>query len=170
MKRRRSRVWIPMVLAAAYLSLGWLIYQQLISDPDTGALAGGEPGPVPVREVLPPQPEFTMVAIEDFEGVLARPLFSPSRRPPPEEQPELPVTRQEFDYTLKGVLIDIDARIALLDHKGGGGIVRQAEGTEIDGWLVEEVEADYVVVVRGDDERLLELFFHSESSRNARNR
>ena len=165
MRRRRPRYWLPTSFVVAYLALGWLIYQQLTGAPNPEALARIQPDQVPALEELPPELQFTMAAIEDFESVLERPLFSPSRRPA--EEGAAPNVEQEFDYTLKGVLIDIEARIALLYHKGGAGTVRQAEGTMIDGWLLKEVEADFIVVERNGEEEIVELLFQSQPSRNA---
>ncbi len=165
MRRRQPRLWLPTTFVVAYLALGWLIYQQLTADSNTEALARIQPEQVPALEELPPELQFTMAAIEDFDSVLERPLFSPSRRPAVEVA--APAVDQEFDYTLKGVLIDTEARIALLYHKGGAGTVRQAEGTKIDGWLLKEVEGDFIVVERNGEERIVELIFQSQPSRNA---
>ncbi len=167
MSRRRPRLWLPTSFVVAYLALGWLIYQQLTGAPKTEALARIQPEQVPALEELPPELQFAMAAIEDFESVLERPLFSPSRRPAPAEDVAASALDQEFDYTLKGVLIDIDARIALLYHKGGAGMVRQAEGTKIDGWLLKEVEGDFIVVERNGEEEIVELLFQTQPSRNA---
>ncbi len=165
MSRRRPRLWLPTSFVVAYIALGWLIYQQLTGAPNTEALARIQLEQVPALKELPPELQFTLAAIEDFDSVLERPLFSPSRRPA--EEGAAPAVDQEFDYTLKGVLIDIDARIALLYHKGGAGMVRQAEGTKIDGWLLKEVEGDFIVVERNGEERIVELIFQSPPSRNA---
>ncbi len=167
MSRRRPRLWLPTSFVVAYLALGWLIYQQLTGAPKTEALARIQPEQVPALEELPPELQFAMAAIEDFESVLERPLFSPSRRPAPAEDVAASALDQEFDYTLKGVLIDNETRIALLYHKGGAGIARQAEGTKIDGWLLKEVGADFIVVERNGEEEIVELLFQTPPSRNA---
>ncbi len=166
MSRRRPRLWLPTSFVLAYLALGWLVYQHLTAPPNTEALARIQPEQVPGLEELPPELQFAMAAIEDFESVLERPLFSPSRRPAPIEEGAATAVDQDFDYTLKGVLIDNEARIALLYHKGGAGTVRQAEGTKIDGWLLKEVEGDFIVVERNGEERIVELIFQSPPSRN----
>ncbi len=167
MSRRRPRLWLPTSFVVAYIALGWLIYQQLTGAPNTEALARIQLEQVPALKELPPELQFTLAAIEDFDSVLERPLFSPSRRPLPTEEGAAPAVDQDFDYTLKGVLIDNEARIALLYHKGGAGTVRQAEGTKIDGWLLKEVEADFIVVERNGEEEIVELIFQSQPSRNA---
>jgi hypothetical protein len=167
MSRRRPRLWLPTSFVVAYLALGWLIYQQLTGAPNTEALARIQPEKIPALNELPPELQFTMAAIGDFDSVLERPLFSPSRRPAPVEEGAAPAGGEEFDYVLKGVLIDIEARIALLSHKGGAGTVRLAEGTKIDGWLLKEVEGDFIVVERNGEERIVELIFQSPPPRNA---
>jgi len=165
MRRRRPHLILPTSFVVAYLALGWLIYHQLTGSPNTEALARGEPAATLSLDELPPELRFTLAAIQDFDSVLERPLFSPSRRPPAVEGGAEPATIRDFDYALKGVLIDNDARIALFRKNDGSSVVRQAEGTSLDGWLLKEVEPDFVVLERDGEEQVVELLFRSSPAR-----
>ncbi len=161
MRRRRPRLILPTAFVVAYLALGWLIYHQLTGSPNTEAQARAEPATAPSLDELPPELQFTMAAIQDFDSVLERPLFSPTRRPPPVEGGAEPATIRDFDYALTGVMIDDDARIALFRKTDGSGVVRQAEGTSIEGWLLKDVQSDFVVLERDGEEQVVELLFRS---------
>lgn len=167
MRRRRPRLFLPTSFVVAYLALGWLIYHQLTGSPNTEALARGEPAATLSLDELPPELRFTMAAIEDFDSILERPLFSPSRRAPVVADDAGPAANADFGYDLTGVLIDDDARIALFRRNDGSGDVRQAEGTTIDGWLLKEVAPDFVVLERDGEEHVVELAFQSPPTRKA---
>ncbi len=71
MRRRQPRLWLPTTFVVAYLALGWLIYQQLTGAPNTEALARIQLEQVPALKELPPELQFTLAAIEDFDSVSA---------------------------------------------------------------------------------------------------
>lgn len=158
MRRRRTRLWLPGTLLLLCLGLAGLVYQKLAVSPNPGALAGASAGPEVVLGELPAEPRFTPAAIESYDAVLERPLFSPTRRPPEEEAVALPVL-SDFDYVLKGVLIDDSARIALLRRYSDDRVIHLKEGDALDGWRLKVVAADYVVVERDGREEVLELSF-----------
>jgi type II secretory pathway component PulC len=102
-----------------------------------------------------------MTAIDNYQAVLERPLFSPNRRPPPEDS-MITLVSQDFDFGLKGVIIDDDVRTALFRRQADGQIVRLTEGDEIEGWTLLEVELDFVVMERDGHEEVLELAFDAQ--------
>ncbi len=159
MRRRRRKLWLPGALLLLCLGLAWLVYQQLAASTNQGALARAPAGPELDLGDLPAAPEFVLDSIERYDAVLERPLFSPTRRPPEEEVVAAVPTRMEFDYVLKGVLIDGDSRIALLRDYSGDRVLHLREGESLDGWRLKSVAADHVVVERGDREEALELSF-----------
>jgi type II secretory pathway component PulC len=109
---------------------------------------------------LPLAPQFAMTAIENYQAVLERPLFSPNRRPP---LGMITLVRNKFDFDLKGVVIDDNVRTALLRRQGDGQIVLVTRGEEIEGWTLLEVELDFVVIERDGHEEVLELAFDAQS-------
>lgn len=157
---RRPKPSLPASLLLTCLALGWLIYQQLAIAPNTEAVARNSVSATPDLPDLPPELHFTMGEREEFDAVLKRPLFSPSRRPAIPEA----VASQEFDFILKGVLIDNEAQIALLRRSRDGQMIRLREGEEINRWALKKVELDYVILERGGREVLLEMVFDLQRS------
>jgi hypothetical protein len=83
-----------------------------------------------------PQPDRSMPAI------LARPLFSPTRRPPPR------TGAQAFDLSdkrLAGIVIAPTGRIAIFAGAGAKPLVLSIGGS-LNGWEIESIKADEVVL------------------------
>lgn len=84
----------------------------------------------------------------DFEAIVRRPLFSPTRKPSPlpEAAPQPIPARQEppptpLVATLIGIVISPDVRSAVLRMSDGKNITI-AEGESVDGWKLSEVMPD----------------------------
>ena len=91
--------------------------------------------------------------------ILARPLFTPGRHPPeaqadaaPEEAEKKP---PELQSRLAGVMIRPDESEALF-ARDGEKPVAVGEGDEIDGWTVDTIEADRVVLTSDFGEKILQ--------------
>jgi hypothetical protein len=85
----------------------------------------------------------TALPLERYHEVLARPLFSPSRRAAaaeaePMQATELPV--------LQGVVLARDKRIALLAVGNPSSVRRVKEGQDIGQWHIEKILADHVAL------------------------
>ena len=98
---------------------------------------------------------LTMKLLEDFSEIARRPLFIPSRRPlPPDTEPPRPGPRkaERHRFTLKGVVIVADERMAVLviQRRRSRTVLRVVEGQQIDGWLVEAILPDRVVLQQGE--------------------
>ena len=132
MRMRRANLWLPTSLLLICLALVVLIYQQLTMAPNSEAFTRSSTERTVDLPDLPLAPQFAMTAIENYQAVLERPLFSPNRRPPPEDSMTTLVSK-EFDFDLKGVVIDDDVRTALLRRRADGKIVRLTNGDEIEG-------------------------------------
>jgi hypothetical protein len=135
--------------------------------------------PIDVSPVTPPAGTFSppdasgtdevpsaVVQLGDLSEMVARPLFSPTRRAPApqvETQPAAPTP----------VTAVSDARsLRLIGTMGEGGdasrraLIRPADrpaawfeiGGEIDGWRVEKIGESSVVIVRGGDREELSLY------------
>ena len=168
MARRRSGVWAPTLLVATGILLGWVIYRQLAAAPANQPLEG--PAAVQVATVpdLPPQPEFSMPPLVTFEGVLERPIFSPTRTPPSAEAPVVSSGGGEVTFRLKGIIINADQRIALIRPREGEKNVRLPEGGRIGGWTVVTIEPGRVTFARGEAETVLEPTFDPPSRKKTR--
>ena len=105
-----------------------------------------------------------------YQAITQRPLFAPSRRPnepvsvvapatttrPVQPQPA-PIARQPENLRLTGVFGQDAAKSALIDDSNGHAIWVQVE-TQIDGWTVTDIGADWILLSDGDATFRLELF------------
>jgi len=95
-----------------------------------------------------------------YPEMAARPLFVPLRRPAP---PADPVAQSNFkpgQYTLSGVIIAGDTRIAMLREKGNNSIHRVEKGQEVvsgTGLKVAEITPESVTLAQGKDQEVLPL-------------
>jgi type II secretory pathway component PulC len=156
---RRANLWLPTSLLLICLALVVLIYQQLTMAPNSEAFARSSTQRTVDLPDLPLAPQFAMTAIENYQAVLERPLFSPNRRPP---LGMINLVSNEFDFDLKGVVIDDNVRTALLRRQADGQIVRLTKGDGIEGWTLLEVELDFVVIERDGHEEVLEPVFDAQ--------
>jgi hypothetical protein len=91
-----------------------------------------------------------------FAGIVERPLFAPTRLPPPQSPPVAPivetklppVTTPTLPAVLVGVLISPDGRFAVL-HWPDGKSTTVAEGAAVEGWLLKQVMPDRALFISG---------------------
>jgi hypothetical protein len=98
---------------------------------------------------------FQLAPAEDFEDILARPLFNRSRRPNlAQENPQGGGGGSEeaaaAQISLNGVVLAGGKRIALLRLDGDPKVMHVAEGQQAGGWLIEAIRPDRVILRRGD--------------------
>ncbi len=98
--------------------------------------------------------------VEQFHSVKDRPLFFEGRRPPAEYVPDAPKAKPSKPVgkirppraTLSGVVKVGDNTYVML--KGVGkqkGLVRTRVGEDVDGWKVESIQDDRVVLKNGEE-------------------
>ncbi len=92
-----------------------------------------------------------------YPEMTARPLFVPLRRPAPPAEPVQQANLKRGLYTLQGVTIAGDTRIALLREKSTGHIVRAEKGKDLNGMKVAEVTPESVVLSVGTDQEVIPL-------------
>lgn len=105
--------------------------------PSSGVTKTGAPGS---PEPYLPRP------LESYGGIAERPLFSPSRRPSPSGAAA--AGRSGHDsLMLAGVILSTSRRLAMLESKrANGAVVVVREGQIVEGWSVESIAADRVVI------------------------
>lgn len=139
----------PLLLLLCLVLAGLVAAQLLLPEknlPTGSTTANAAASPVTANL----RPGFSMRPLDAFSEVIERPLFRPDRRPAP-----VVVDAAKADgtsrqgYALLGVVIDDDMRMALLRPKGAKRTLRILEGQQIDGWTVEDVRPDRVVMRRG---------------------
>ena len=97
--------------------------------------------------------------IDKFSEIISRPLFAPSRRPPPpktESNPALEVSKPE-SFDLIGVIISADERMALLQTLGTGEVMRAVEGETVGGWKVQAINPTEVELKRGNASDVIKI-------------
>jgi hypothetical protein len=126
------------ILVAAMLLAGLAVWPWIepVSAPalSAGATDGG--ARAPALTVLPP--------LSTFAAVSERPLFSPSRRPPPDAQPPVSDGGGIGRYRLLGLVTAGETRRALVAE--GNRRFEIAEGAVLGGWHVGRIEQDRVVL------------------------
>jgi type II secretory pathway component PulC len=97
---------------------------------------------------------FQLAPAEDFEEILARPLFNRSRRPDlAQENPQGAGGSEEAaasQISLNGIVLAGGKRTALLRLDGDAKVMHVAEGQRAGGWLIEAIRPDRVILRRGD--------------------
>ena len=138
----------PLALAAGCVALAGIIYVELDApDIEPPAKAAVTVAQEPEKRSAE-SPSFVMPPLRNFAGVLSRPLFSETRRPP--RQPTGPADARDANFTLVGTILSAQERHALVEHGQPPHIERVKEGQEIDGWTVEQILPDRIVFGRGD--------------------
>jgi len=120
--------------------------------------------PTPYQPTVPPI-EYTSSPFEAFSEISKRPLFTRSRRPfaPPMQ----PTRIESFDLLLVGVLITKRQQWALLQpvqsedtfEEDGAyhRLTKAHQGQIVNGWLLQNIEENRVIVRKGDLVRILQL-------------
>lgn len=143
-------------LSLALLALAMLLAVQLERALDRAAPDGAAPL-LAAAKALPPPPGLATPPLEHYGAMVARPLFSASRRPVTRKQPLVAHSQTSPpDARLVGVLLTEEMRMALLTE-GGKPPRRLAVGQEVDGWTIAAIEPRRVLLRQGglDHELLL---------------
>ncbi len=116
------------------------------------------PADAPAAEAFAPAFPDAEITAKTYESLNDRPLFIPSRRsvlrPADQSQTETS-TEAPPDMVLVGTLIGNGRRIAMIRQASDTGIATVPEGESFNGWLVETVREDAIILVSGSEKRLL---------------
>lgn len=124
------------------------------------------PLPLPEASAPPPSPSAdplvlpTVPPLDDLSATLARPLFSPTRRPLPEgvaEPPPGTAAAVLNRYRLQGVVIDGSRRRVLLVPAPGGKTLSVGEGDSVDGWTIDRIAPERLTLRSGERVETVEL-------------
>lgn len=112
--------------------------------------------PQPLQPVLPAAELFAPLPLAEFIEITARPLFSPSRRPPPPEiadaTPEAPAANpaaapETNQFMVIGIVIAPDEKVALLKQlRKNNEIVHVKEGETLSEWTVAQISPESVTM------------------------
>lgn len=166
--------WTRLAAGACLVAATLVVYQLWRSDPPIG------PAPAPpstadatVSAGSEETPAFNLHPSEDYVEIVERPLFSRSRRPaPPEEtKPGAGAGGAEDGIAariaLNGIVLTGKHRVALLRFDNDPKVIHVSEGQEAAGWLIQKINADRVVVRRGQQESEIVLDYKKNASQQA---
>jgi hypothetical protein len=94
----------------------------------------------------------------EYPETATRPLFTPTRRPaPPAATVAGATTMNKGQFTLTGVTIVGDTKIALLREKSSGRVVRVEQGKDVNGITVAKIEPEQVTLTQGGDQEVVAM-------------
>jgi general secretion pathway protein N len=94
--------------------------------------------------------------IERFAEVTRRPLFSPTRQPPPPEAVK-DTQGNPNNFALLGIIIADGGRVALIEYGRPPALARLKEGQAVEGWTLQSILPDRVVLQHGATEQEVKL-------------
>ena len=149
---------MPVLLAVAYVgALAWIVYEWQPAPPMADAL------PVEQTMDLAPLrlPDVSIWELEAFEEIVARPPFTPGRRPvetagdgdgaPAKASPDN--GRQSLATMRVSAILNDNEQMTALIEKGDGGAFTLREGGKLEGWRVNEIRDDRIVLALGGRHR-----------------
>ena len=110
------------------------------------------PAPAKLLPPVTPTP-----AEQAYPEVVARPLFTPTRRPAPAQQVAAAPTFNRGQFQLLGVIIAGNSKTAMLREKASGKIHRVDLGREVNGIKVASIERDAVTLAQGGETEVVPL-------------
>jgi type II secretory pathway component PulC len=93
--------------------------------------------------------------IEGYSEVTRRPLFSPTRQPPANVVQD--TQGNTGDFTLQGIIITDDGKVALIEYGRPPVLARLKEGQAVEGWTLQSILPDRVVLQHGGSEQEIRL-------------
>src|SRR4029079_4865019 len=113
--------------------LAGILAWEITTDPIFIPEAALESGEVKSSDMIPNDTRLEKPAISTFSEFVSRPLFTPTRRPPPTRtEPNIAKTAPKPEnLQLIGVIISEDERMALLQTLTTGDVTRAVEGQTV---------------------------------------
>ncbi len=141
---RRGRVALAALLVAA-LAWPWAL--------PLSETAASKPAPATathtVASNLPP--------LAEFSATRQRPLFTATRRPTPDADPDTAAGLILGRYRLQGVVMAGARRLVLLTPDGGGQMLQLGEGSKLDHWTIESIAPELMTLRDGDRREVIPL-------------
>ena len=113
----------------------------------------------PVAEAPRPPASAVLPAgagpLEQYRETAARPLFSPTRRPPVAVEATPAPAPKPVSLRLDGLIVTRDRKEAMITESGEGKRLRLREGDTVAGWTVRRIERDKVLLTSPSDEMIL---------------
>lgn len=147
------------------MTAGWLLLAAALSSVIALEVTGHMPLEVRRSKAPPPQEGLILMqlqpqGLDDIEDMLDRPLFHISRRPPP--SPDVDRTQRTGPVRASDVLKLVGTfhankgAVALFSH-GERGMLRKRQGQKVEGWQVDRIDRQRVLLTRGGESEWLAL-------------
>ena len=149
-----------LMLLALCGGLGWLAYDRYTTPPEELSLDEAAAAVAPASGAAPSFKAFRMPPQQSFTELVERPPFTQSRRPPTvavRTAAKVEAPRRDLKLTLIGVILHANKQVALVQKPGRKEVLRLARGEKVDGWQVEGILPDRVVLSQSSDVVELEL-------------
>ena len=134
--------------------------------PTSAQVADDRPLPGPAQNLNP----LSMLDTATLDAFRGRPLFAPSRRPPPPRRvftappPSVAVEAPPPDLRLVGVVAGVDKAVAILRRPTGGSSLSLKLGDSVETWRVQAIGPDRITLRDGTRETTYRLFSVGPSS------
>ncbi len=147
-QKRPSRI-VPLCLFLLCIWLGYLVYVEI--NVDAEAIAGMQPvGAPPDIARLPPRTPPSAPPLKRYKQTLERPAFHVSRRAPTIAPGKPPPPPNAIAIKLVGIIITPDEQTALIREPRSSEITELSIGQTLQGWVLEEVMPDRIILKSGD--------------------
>ena len=148
---RRYPVFLALLCAILAVVL---VVDLTTGDGDLAEIPPAKPQPRKSLQEAETQSGFVMPPQDTYAEISDRPLFIRSRRPLPPELETTEKTQAETSqaaFILSGVILTGTQRMAFLQPQNSPKIARVEEGQQYEGWTVEEIHPNRVVMRRGQE-------------------
>lgn len=162
MSGRRRILASPIVPAVLCAALSAALYQQVVRPPSVAAGLETTMAAEASGSATTTADPFVLPPIAAFSEIVRRPVFSPTRRPPAGVEPEsdnagtAPLRQDGLDVEVVGIITG-PRDLALLRSSSSDRLMPMAEGDELSGWTLIEIEPFRLVFQRDDDQRTFEI-------------
>lgn len=136
-----------LLLLALCCGLAAIIFVEVTAPPPPVPAALVPPATIAANPADARSASFSLPPLTAYAEVAQRPLFSETRRPAPESADSDPAAA---NFSLVGTIISGGDRRALVAHGQPPRTERLVEGQSVDGWTVESILDDRVVLRRVD--------------------
>lgn len=102
------------------------------------------------------RPRFTLPPLGQYADIIARPLFNEDRRPT-ETAPRVAGPAPDVNFRLIGVVMTTKKKEALFQLTRRNEVARGGLESWIEGWMIESIEPDRVMLRRGPNTTELSL-------------
>ena len=167
---RKSVAFLPACLALGGFIVSGLLFGLLNIAPSGARETAGRGVPQETLALADESvgPGFEMPPARSFIEIVSRPIFSPNRRPAPEEELTIETVASELEARLVGVILASGGPIAIIEPRGGQTFARLTVGDRFQGWTVAQIEPERVTFRRDQAVERLELSFDAPPKRRAR--